>query len=580
MDFKESHLGEVKAGQDWWASTKKNRWQRWTTVGWTAKNPSLYFVPLAEEEQLRLICAPFEYKGAPTQSLTALLNGHEIGKERLDRGYHEIRIPLPEEKKVPGINRIELRFAHSRSRTAAGLAKDRRQRAASCEVVEVQPLSPLLTPAPPLASKGNEGRPQTTQRPHVFIYLIDTLRADALALYGAARPTSPRIAEFARDSVLFQRGWSSSAWTMPSTMSLLTGLLPSRHGYLQPGSKPADPSSVQRLSEILKSDGYETLAVSQSYVVNETHDFDRGFETFYLADALSRGTAESADIPWFLGHYLTHRANYRPLFAFLHTVDPHQPYSPRGADAQFAHDNPGSLAEWKYQPDYFNKRELISEPEEIRHMRARYDGEVLGADRGFGAFVDLIRAAGLYDNSLIVLIADHGEEFGEHGAFGHGHSLYEEMVHIPFLIKFPEQREAGTVVEARVNLIDILPTILEIAAVDFDLSSLDGQSLATAGSLDAERVAISEVLTRSVRLRALAAGDLKCIYDELASTVQIFDLASDPAEKHPLPPDHASAKTCQALSQEHLNVDAFSSVAETELDDEARERLRALGYIN
>lgn len=433
-------------------------------------------------------------------------------------------------------------------------------------------------------------------KPHVFIYLIDTLRADALSLYGAERPTSPEIEKFAQDSVTFLNAWSTAAWTLPSVMSTLSGVYPSRHGYALVRSRPKELRHPL-LSTDLANLGYETVAISQSFLVSDVYGFASGFGTFYVNDALSRGTSESSSVLWFLWEHLFNRSEAeKPLFAYIHTVDPHQPYRPKGEDLQFARDNNGSLRDWQYSPEYFTERDLGSDVSEVAHMKALYDGEVLHADRQFGAFIAFLKYLGLYADSLIVLAADHGEEFAEHGGFGHGHSLFEEQVHVPLLIKFPGGREAGTQVEPRVSLVDIAPTILEVAGADLTQFDFDGLSLARPTSLDNERVVLAETKKKSrsrsvqVDLIAIGMGALKCVYGErsignpLASqpVFHVFDLATDPSEEQALEPDSVQAARCLAELRETLDADLSLPAATTEvpLSDEQRARLRSLGYLD
>jgi len=433
-------------------------------------------------------------------------------------------------------------------------------------------------------------------KPHVFIYLIDTLRADALSLYGANRPTSPEIDKFARDGVTFLNAWSTAAWTLPSVMSTLSGVYPSRHGYALVRSRPKELRH-RLLSTDLAHLGYETVAISQSFLVSDVYGFASGFETFYVNDALSRGTSESSSALWFLWEHLFHRSEpEKPLFAYIHTVDPHQPYRPRGEDLQFAEGNNGSLREWQYSPEYFTEKGLGNDAGEVAHMRALYDGEVLHADRQFGAFIGFLKYLGLYADSLIVLAADHGEEFAEHGGFGHGHSLFEEQVHVPLLIKFPGNREAGTHVEPRVSLVDIAPTILEVAGADLSRFDFDGISLASPTSLDDNRVVLAETKKKSrsrsvqVDLIAVGLGALKCVYGERwlgdarapEPVFYVFDLATDPREEQALKPASAPAARCLAELREILDADLSLPAAPTAipLSDEQRARLRSLGYLD
>jgi choline-sulfatase len=429
--------------------------------------------------------------------------------------------------------------------------------------------------------------------PDVFVYLIDTLRADALGVYGARQPTSPRIDAFSRDAVVFDRAFSASAWTLPATFSVLSGLSPSHHGVVQPG----DRLSVDRqpwLPELLSRRGYETLAISQWMLGGDAFGLDRGFESFYL-NVRQTQKNPSATARWFLWHHLLQRRRPdSPLFAYLHVVDPHALYRPRGEDVQFASEHPGMLPPQLYDPNYFLASGLGRNHAEVEHLRALYDGEVHAADRAFGTFLDLLKFFGLYDRSVIVLVSDHGEEFYEHGGFDHGRTLYDELLRVPLMVKFPHSQQAGTRVAAPVSLLDVAPTIAVLAGAATAAPGFDGMPLQRSGrtgdGLPRPRPPIlAETHADAVNLRAVRNGSLKCIenvgrvdrFSRPAPALELFDLAADPGERSPLPPSDARFDHCRALLQEPRSAGAPATAAPHRgpLSPEEKARLRALGYL-
>jgi arylsulfatase A-like enzyme len=441
---------------------------------------------------------------------------------------------------------------------------------------------------------------RSPERPHVFVYMIDTLRADALETYGSELPTSPRIAEFARDAVVFERAWSASAWTFPATASVLTGLHPFRHGMTELERLPS--SSAPTLAEWLGQRSYDTLAISQSYIVNKDYGFDRGFQSFYLNDALGKRGQESGNVRWFLWHHLLHRQDpEQPLFCYIHTVAPHALYLPRGEDRRFAEAYPGRLEEHLYNPNVFMEQDLGHDAQETRHLHALYLGEVSFADRQFGAFIDFLRFHGLYEQSFIALLSDHGEEFFEHRGFAHSRTLFEEQLHVPLIVKFPDGWRAGTRVRSRASTLDLAATILDLVGEDPSLWSLDGVSLiALAADESAFRHRVVFAETRvgrhgdrlaEVDLAAIAAGDVKCIHSgnnlnqrfEEIPTFRAYDLGADPREKRPLNRiDDEAARCIRALERwaKLAAAEGNGSGRDAEvLTDEARSRLRALGYL-
>lgn len=443
--------------------------------------------------------------------------------------------------------------------------------------------------------------PSGQQRPSVFVYMIDTLRADALGIYGAERPTSPFIDGFARDAVVFERAWSPAAWTLPATASVLTGLYPSNHGLIDMSVSAKAEDSRPSIAEMLGDLGYETIAVSQSYVASQAYGLERGFDSFYLNDVLGSEVQASGNVRWFLWQHLKQRpASGPPVFAYLHTVDPHHPYAPRGADARFARESSGWFGDDDRVLTLHDAADAEHSADDLRRYRALYDGEVLYADRQFGAFLDFLRARGIYEQSLILLVSDHGEEFGEHGGVDHGRALFEEMLDIPLIVKFPSSWARGARVQTRVSSVDIVPTILEVVGAQASPHELDGTSLRplVRDSVSRHgRVVFSETRPggnkdklAAVDLSAVVQGDLKCVYTEggvdkffrEVPEYRVFDLRVDPGERKAV---EASARhpACAGLESFRPHAEAGGGTADPpreSVGEETRSRLRALGYLD
>lgn len=681
-------------------------------AAWSSRRSALYFAPpLADELDVVASCSPFSFPEAPPQTMTPRVNGRKLRPIALTPGFQTVRFPLPAELLNPGVNSLEMQFAHAAKPSEVGDSGDQRSLAALFRFIAVVPrqvaaddaLTPsnhldpasgrltlrpgagALLPLPAAASatvelgqvegrgrdvalsvevleadgsrrevfrgeaasassrsfdvRRSAARPawlrlrslagtgaeeageaaavvdlgetrivprrpaasrRSSQSPHIFIYMIDTLRADALEPYGSELPTSPRIAEFARDAIVFERAWSASAWTFPATASVLTGLYPFRHGMTELERLPSQPAPM--LAELLGRRGYDTLAISQSYIVNKSYGFDRGFQTFYLNDALGKRGQRSGNVRWFLWHHLLHRQDpEQPLFCYIHTVAPHALYLPRGEDRRFAQAHPGRLQEHLYNPNVFMQRNLGDDARETRHLHALYLGEVLFADRQFGAFIDFLKFHGLYERSFIALLSDHGEEFYEHGGFAHSRTLYEEMLHVPLIVKFPDGWRAGARVRARAATLDLAATLLDLVGEDPSRWSLDGTSLRKLASDERSfrhRIVFAETRVgrhgdrlAAVDFAAVTAGDVKCIHSannlnqffEEIPTFRAYDLGADPRETRPLQPidDHA-ARCIRALRHwtKLAAAEGKDGGRDAEiLTDEARSRLRALGYL-
>lgn len=428
-------------------------------------------------------------------------------------------------------------------------------------------------------------------RPNVVLLTIDTLRADALTVYGGERPTSPHLARLAESAVVFERAWSTAPWTAPATKSIHTGLWPENHGHVRVGSLAVEPPQAP-LAERLTAAGYDTFAIVQNPVVGPIYGFDRGFGRVYRTDTLLRSASESAEVPWFLLHHLAAREDpQRPWFASVHIVDPHESYLPQGDDLRFARERMGLLRPWQYQPGYFQQHGLVDNHREVEVLRGLYHGEVRRADRQFGRLRELLEYLDEWEDTLVIVTSDHGEEFGEHGVFGHSFTLYEQLLHVPLVVRFPGGRDGGLRISQRSSVVDIAPTVAEVAGLD--ALDLDGLSLVRPQELPEDRLVLAETRPhwdlddpRSVSLQAVARGQIKCIRSLSGSEgpgIEIpewraFDLADDPTERRPLAFDSAEAQACRSWLEQAFPATIAAS-RRGALSAEQEAELRALGYL-
>jgi arylsulfatase A-like enzyme len=447
--------------------------------------------------------------------------------------------------------------------------------------------------APEIVRRTPAGSPE---RPDVFVYLIDTLRADALGAYGSRLRLTPRIDAFARDGILYERANSASSWTLPATASILSGIYPFEHGMIQVGDRLS--GSVPWLPEELRNFGYETAAFSQ-WPLGRSFGLDRGFGGYYLDVRLSKKSYSELARGLFW-QYVFHRTDpRRPLFGYVHVNDTHAVYEPKGEDRALADRSPGTLPPQLYNPQIFLAQGFGKNPADTAHLKALYEGEVLYADRQFGAFLDLLRYLGLYDRSVIVLVSDHGEEFYEHGGFDHGRTLYEELLHVPLIVKLPGKKNAGLRVSQRVSTLDLPPTILTLLHRAFGGLRLHGKPLPieNSGSLADERELFSEVRVgpsetqASVDLAAVVSAGVHCIQSALktdrfgrpAPPLQVFDLSADPGEQAPLAESDPRSRPCREELSRWLARAREGERARDQrlrqLPPEEIERLRALGYL-
>ena len=364
--------------------------------------------------------------------------------------------------------------------------------------------------------------------PVVIIYLVDTLRADHTGPYGYARPTTPALDAFAKDAVVFEEAVAQASWTKPSVASILTSQLPGMHRVVQLRD-PLDSGQVT-LAEMLHTQGFATGAAIANFVIyGAGNNFEQGFDVFVgLHGAGDRPSklVEAAEVVNAGLAWLDARRGM-PLFLYAHTMDPHVPYAP---PAPFDHRFEPAPAPGRGAAD---PRTDYREPEDRQRLMAQYDGDVAYGDQEFGRFIREIKARGLYERALIVFLADHGEEFQDHGQWLHGRSVFDELVRIPLLVKFPQQRDAGRRVKQQVQAVDVLPTVLESLGLPVPQSPvIAGVPLQRALAAGApERPAVSEISHRGIVAHGMRTSRDKYIRrfspedDEL-----YFDLLQDPKE--------------------------------------------------
>lgn len=447
-------------------------------------------------------------------------------------------------------------------------------------------------PAPMVAAVPRQGPPP---RPDVIVYMIDTLRADHLGIYGYPRPTSPEIDRFAADATLFLDAQAQTSWTRTAVVSLFTGLLPQVHGVNR--RDDALSAEVDTLAELLSTAGYETLGFYTNGNVDAAFGLDQGFDHYqYLRESRERwsfhqlsDTVNEWAFEWL--DALAPRGEREPFLLYLHATDPHAPYTP--PDDLYRQFAAGVERERGYVDEVHDisagRRE--APPGTAEAWRDLYDGEIAFVDRHFGRLLDRLRALDLYESTLVVLLSDHGEEFGEHGGWEHGKTLYGEQLRVPLLIKLPEGQGAGRRVSSRANQIDVLPTVLDYLRIAPPV--LDGRSLLPEifglrpeGWKADPSFAYLRLGERHAR--SVVEQGFKLIIDDQqqrsALASQLFDVGVDPAETRELGRLHPIERGFLGQRLEHLELDlkrrnrGIDPTAAT-LDDALRERLEALGYV-
>jgi len=361
-------------------------------------------------------------------------------------------------------------------------------------------------------------------RPDILLISIDSLRPDHLGAWGYDRPTSPSIDALAARGLRFDQARSASPWTLPSHMTMLTGLWPTEHEVIEDSLRLAP--TVPLVTERLREAGYATGGFVSTIYVSHLYGFDRGFDRFEdygitEGDNLHHPVhlPQETDDAWSFAAGLPAG---KPAFIFLHTYDVHYPYlPPEPFNSQF--DPAGTTKDTAYKTyAYFLKHPLPVA--KLAHQKAQYDEAIAWVDQGIGAFVAKWEASGRKLNVLIT--ADHGEELGERGSWGHGHTLYAEALRIPMVLVGPGI--APAVRHDRVGTIDVAATVAALAGLPWTGAGRDVR-----GEIG-ERDFYAETSRFDTNRLSLLQGPLRLDVDLVGHRRALYDTVADPGEQHDL----------------------------------------------
>jgi arylsulfatase A-like enzyme len=426
--------------------------------------------------------------------------------------------------------------------------------------------------------------PAAPKRPSVLLIVIDTLRRDHVGCYGYSRDTTPQIDRLAAVSWRYTHAFSQAPWTTPSIGALLSSRYPSELGISAAPDRL--PDRYVLLAEALKAQGYATAAVISHYFLGSKWNFNQGFDRFDESNVLGHAKVSSpgvTDTAISIVDEHRRRDPDQPLFLFVHYFDPHYDYIEHEG---FRFSDPayhGPVASGTVYTDLLAMLPKLT-PADVAHLVDLYDSEIAFTDSHVGRLLDHLRELGTFDDTLIVLTADHGEEFRERGAIGHGQSLYNELIRVPLLVKYPGS--GGGVVEGNVGLIDVYPTLLDymgIAATE----ELSGRSFLGQGpgSPPSPRLLFSE--TDWGHYRGVVRDQLKLLYHQPTGSYLFFDMGADPGERDNLTSQLAQRGLTAEFYQLQEKLRTWMEVMEREKVDggevditpEERRQLEALGYL-
>lgn len=472
------------------------------------------------------------------------------------------------------------------------------------------------------------------KRPNILLLVMDSVRAANLSCYGYQRPTTPNIDALAAQSTLFEQAISVGCWTLPVHASLFTGLYPLNHGVTV--SKDALPENFPTLARRLKDLGYQTACFSNNAYISDATGLTQGFEVvediwrminprgiertkgsklikklerwgpvatpavrairlLRRARAILKAQRSRKDSgaqitnEKILAWLSQQRRQDSPFFVFVNYMECHERYNPPYPyNRKFM---PTRFSAWRVAQVSPNKDEVLTSPaqrraDDLEIMRALYDGALNYLDDKIGELVRFIEAQGLLDDTVIVVTSDHGDSLGEHNQLGHRLTLYEQLVHVPLIIRYPARFAPGTRVSHQVQLADLFPTFLELAGADTAETAANGFHSLLAPPKAAERPftvaentapkSLDNVLARMIR-----TDRYKYIWKSNQQH-ELYDLTRDPEETSNLvatEPDVARSMIEQLEAWERALQDKRIETREADYDEATLQRLRGLGYI-
>jgi len=472
-------------------------------------------------------------------------------------------------------------------------------------------------------------------KPNILLIVLDSARASNFSSYGYFRPTTPHLDRFAQEGVLFEQAIAEGCWSLPVHTSLFTGLYPLCHGVTT--AKDALPDGFPTLARLLGDNGYQTCCFTNNAYISSCSGLVQGFEVVdeiwrllqkrgverplglrvikrlekygRLSQALIRLIKFSRRMRKMLrqqkqktdsGAQLTNERiqqwltdgwdRKRPFFMFVNYMEVHERYDPpHPYDQRFM---PSRFSARRVAQVSPNKSEVLSfrnkrREEDLQILRALYDGELNYIDFKLSELFQFLTSRGIFDDTVIVVTADHGDSLGEHGHLGHRMALFDELVHVPLMIRYPRLFPAGSRVPFQVQLADLVPTFLELAGVSIDVSRMNHfHSLRTLPQQEirpftvAENTAVKSqngVIARMIRTR-----QYKYIWKSNGQH-ELYNLVKDPVESYNLinsEPEVARSLQGELEEWQRAHDSQKAKTRQADFDEVVEARLRALGYMS
>ncbi len=460
-----------------------------------------------------------------------------------------------------------------------------------------------------------------SRRPNILIYTIDTLRADHAGLYGYRRDTTPFLSNLAASGIVFNDCQAQATWTKSSIASLMTSLYSFTHGIVSDAD--TIPSGSPTLAAELRAAGYVTASIVSTPFVGRATGLDRGFDNLLEFPVVQREVNAQTDratdsaalnkvvFPWLDRH------QHQPFFLYAHATDPHAPYDPPAAfESAFAKSSETSSFERTYSSFRTNheygggavvNRDMCQkagvDPDRfIRQAKDRYDGEILHNDASFALLIQKLKQLGILNNTLVIVLSDHGEEFWDHGWTAHGQSVYQELTHTLLMMWNPALLPKARRINEPVQLIDVMPTVLDLMGLKIPplaegqslVPLARGQAFQRRGLVVSSRFAAVRpeglVPENAVDSFAITDAHWKFIYRNKAAKVgikkvELYDRSTDRTEQHDVSAQHPGevekdiATLVQWINAQNKIRGIIGHTGVSQMDRSTIEQLRSLGYL-
>jgi choline-sulfatase len=431
---------------------------------------------------------------------------------------------------------------------------------------------------------------KAAKRPNVLFIVIDALRQDHLGCFGYRRNTSPNINELAKEGILFKHAYSHAPWTKPSVASLFSSLPPNKHMAIN--KNDILPDEIPVIAEILKNEGYHTFCfVGGNKFIGKRFNFHQGFDIY------RNSRINAAKLTKTLLSFIS-KPQEKRFFAYIHYMDVHLPYNKNKYNDTFVQKkgkhffSPGKVrAKDCRKFALFDRLSIMDK----KHLVSLYDGQIRYVDENIKRIISVLKKNNMLNDTLVIITADHGEEFWDHNNYEHGHTLYNELIHVPLVIAGNNLKNLE--LKRPVRLIDLLPTILKMVDVESSRYNLEGTPLfeKRGGKNNKLKTSIFAMgtlygdekycLIRGDRKLIINTGDEEKKKNRLIgfrnkSKMELYDITKDPLEKENLVnTEHKEVSRLKKVLEEFINAQQMFKGKRAILDKETKEGLKSLGYL-